>query len=80
MSSDEGLIFTDPNILLDSQVTQWLHENFPDANNVTYSEIVSYYPIPLLSSGRYLTEFDRLEQLISGYLPTVRNTNLQKLF
>lgn len=67
MISDEGLIFTDPTILTDLQVVDWLHDNFPNASDTVISEIESLYPLPVSSLGRYITEFDRVKNIIAGY-------------
>ena len=64
--SDEGLIFTDPTLLLDSQVSSWESQNFPDASTSVLSEINKYYPPPLEAMSRYMTDFDRVEELIAG--------------
>jgi hypothetical protein len=64
--SDEGLIFTDPETLIDAQVKKWMGVNFPYSDTTILSEITSWYPPPTLFSSRYSTEFDRLKQLISG--------------
>jgi hypothetical protein len=67
MISDEGLIFTDPTILTDLQVVDWLHDNFPNASDTVISEMESLYPLPASALGRYITEFDRVKNIITGY-------------
>jgi hypothetical protein len=66
--SDEGVVFTDPRTFIDAQVKKWIAVNFPYSNRTIISEIASHYPLPILTLRRYLTEFDRLKQLISGEL------------
>ena len=64
--SGEGLIFTDPTILTDSQVSDWESQTFPDASSAVMGEINQYYPPPWDAWGRYVTNFGRVEQIIAG--------------
>jgi hypothetical protein len=68
-SSDEGLLFTDPGIFTDGQAKIWMSDNFPYASATVLSQVASLYPIPMQSAGRYLTEFDRLKNIIAGNFP-----------
>ena|SRR3981189_716570 len=84
-SSDEGLIFTDPRTVTDGHVKKWFTDNFPFAPVAALTRLTSLYPIPLMSSWRYLTEFDRLKNIIGGkfhlnrYLIPRFHSNLQRL-
>jgi len=64
--SDEGLLFTDPALITDALVNQWISQIFPYASGTVLSQIQSEYPTPMSAMNRYLTEFGRVDQLISG--------------
>jgi hypothetical protein len=64
--SNEGFIFTNPMILTNGQAKGWVADNFPYASAAFNNALTKLYPIPLFSSGRYLTEFGRIENMIAG--------------
>lgn len=53
-------------MLTDSQVSNWESQTFPDASSGVIAEINQYYPPPLEALDRYLTNFDRVKQIIAG--------------
>lgn len=62
MWSDEGLIFTDPDVFDDYRFNQWVNQTFPYANESVKQDIINkQYP-----SSSYSLTFFRLDALISG--------------
>ena len=68
---DEGLIFVDPRLLVASerQTRMILRQNLPLANLSTLRKIGQMYPSPSRSDGDFVTQFDRVNSMISGKHP-----------
>lgn len=67
--SDEGWLFTDPLLISNNQVTDWINQNFPNATDAIKQKIEAYYPRPFEALSRYDTEFHRVENIIAGLFP-----------
>lgn len=67
--SNEGILFTDPMIIFNSQVDTLLKSNFPQATTKILNDIESQYPDPGLFST-FFTNFDRVSTLIGEYVVT----------
>lgn len=65
--SNEGLIFTDPFAIFNSQVDDLIKLNFPQADAKILKDIETQYPEPGLFST-FLTNFDRVSTLIGEYV------------
>ena len=64
--SDEGWLFTNPLIISDTQVVDWINQSFPNATDSVKKNIEAYYPSPIQALSRYSTEFGRVENIIAG--------------
>lgn len=67
--SNEGVLFTDPTVIFNSQVDTLIHQNFPQGNTNSriYSDIEAQYPEPGLFRT-FLTNFERVSALIGEYV------------
>ncbi len=70
--SNEGILFTNPTIVINSQAESLLNENFPNATAAARAELEELYPAPSLI-GEFQTEFERLETLIGEWAVTCNN-------
>lgn len=68
-TSNEGILFTDPTKILNSQVDALLKQNFPNGTVSTYAAIKNLYPDPSLF-GTFQTNFQRLSALIGEWVVT----------
>lgn len=66
-TSNEGILFTDPTKILNSQVDALLKQNFPNATASIYTTIETLYPEPSLF-GTFQTNFARLSTLIGEWV------------
>ena len=68
---DEGLIFVDPRLLVASerQTRMILRQNLPLADLTTLRKIGTMYPSPSRSGSEFVTQFDRVNSMISGNYP-----------
>lgn len=65
------MIFVDPRLLVASerQTRLILRENLPLADISTLRKIGQMYPTPARSDGEFVTQFDRVNSMISGEFP-----------
>jgi hypothetical protein len=66
--SNEGTLFTDPDVQTPEQFRHWIKGKFPDAPNTFVDQVLTYYPDPP-DPPRYEEESERLDQLVSGSPP-----------
>lgn len=77
--SHEGILFTDPTLILNSQVDSLIRNNFPQSNAKILQDIENQYPEPGLFRT-FLTNFERVSTLIGEYSVTCNTRYLAAAF